>query len=162
METLLAKPHDGNLGVSPYCKVLQCNTTAKELDFHRVILLENESSVYSSLSDPTQQITHGKRALRSNAVLQTWPARGDPWLGSLVQLWHRVHDTHVLTVLLERAQELRSHHYWLTAQGNEHQIAQLLIQLPAKGEASSSVASIYAKEPQHQFKQKSAVGYLQE
>lgn len=58
METLLAKPHDGNLGVSPYCKVRQCNTTAKELDFHRVILLENESSVYSSLSDPTRQITH--------------------------------------------------------------------------------------------------------
>lgn len=71
METLLAKPHDGNLGVSPYCKVRQCNTTAKELDFHRVILLENESSVYSSLSDPTRQITRGKRALRSNAVLQT-------------------------------------------------------------------------------------------
>lgn len=53
-----------------------------------------------------------------------------------------------------------------TAHGNEHHIprchAQLWIQLPVKGEASSSAASIHAEKPQLQFKQKSAGDVLQE
>lgn len=128
--------------------------------------------ISSSLLDPWSHpanLIAGRRALRTEppTLCCKRATRGETSLGSLVQVSHSG-----VTSMLELCcwNVLRDcvgiAADWSTAHASEHHVswchAQLWIQLPVKGEASSSIASIHAENPQLQFKQKSAVGYLQE